>query len=163
MQAKPQPTSDQSLIEHLSREPVVSVLSPHPLIVQWGDPTAEVVGQMRERGQTCALVMREGVLSGIFTERDHLDKVAGNPDRRAAPIHELMSASPRTLSSGQSVADAIRLVVAGGYRQLPVVDDGTLLGVVAALDIVQYIADLFPAEVLNLPPDPDQVPRQEGA
>lgn len=164
VQPEPQPAPPRSLIQHLSQEPVSSVVSDQSMVVvQAGTSTQQVIDRMRNRDGVCALVVREdGTLAGIFTERDHLDKVAGNPAQLVASIDGLMTPEPHTLTPQDSVADALRMVVEGGYRQLPVVDGNDLLGVVAALDIVQYIADLFPTEVLNLPPDPDQIPPQEA-
>ena len=46
----------------------------------------------------------------------------------------------------------------GGYRNVPVVDEADqVLGCVRHKDIVEYIAEVYPEQVLNLPPDPDQV------
>jgi len=161
-QPEPHPATPRSLVQHLSQEPVASVLSDRRMVVvEAGTSVRDVVERMRERAGICALVLKDGALAGIFTERDHLDKVAGDPDRLTAPIDQLMTPDPHSLNPEDSVADALRMVVEGGYRQLPVVEGTHLRGVVAALDIVQYIADLFPTEVLNLPPDPDQIPPQE--
>jgi CBS domain-containing protein len=43
----------------------------------------------------------------------------------------------------------------GSYRHLPLVDDsGRVEGIISIQDIIQYLAEGFPTEVLNLPPDP---------
>ena len=95
---------------------------------------------------------------GIFTERDYLDKVAGLPplawdEARLAPIESYMTPSPRTMPAGESLETAIRLMTAGGYRHLPLVDgSGALVGLLSARDIMHHLAEYFPVEVMNLPP-----------
>jgi CBS domain-containing protein len=64
-----------------------------------------------------------------------------------------MTASPRTILESESLETAIRLMTAGGYRHLPLVDAaGTLVGVLSARDIIRHLAEFFPVEVMNLPP-----------
>jgi CBS-domain-containing membrane protein len=53
----------------------------------------------------------------------------------------------------------------GGYRNLPLVDDdGDLVGLLRQQDLLEYIAEAFPQEILNLPPRPHQTMEEpEGA
>jgi CBS domain-containing protein len=53
------------------------------------------------------------------------------------------------------IAWALNRMHVGGYRHVPIVDkDGLPRGMVSVKDIVDFIVEFFPAEVLNLPPDP---------
>jgi CBS-domain-containing membrane protein len=55
------------------------------------------------------------------------------------------------------VRDAIDLMQTGRYRNLPIVDgEGLLVGVVRPQDVLKYLAEAFPEELLNLPPRPHQ-------
>ena len=76
-----------------------------------------------------------------------------------------MTPNPTTLKTTDSVADAIRLMNQGHYRHLPLVDEnGGLVGVLGVRDLINYLAEHYPYEVYNLPPDPHQVIRApEGA
>ncbi len=160
---QPQDRPGLSLVDRLTSQKVRSLMSV-PLEVEPTVPTREVVQLMRDRGVSCALVCRGEELVGIFTERDYLDSVAGSGTRLEEPIEAIMSTQLSTLSPDDSVGDLIRIVSERGFRQVPVVEGSRARGVVAALDVVKYIADLFPQEVYNLPPDPDQVmPSIEGA
>ncbi len=90
---------------------------------------------------------------GILTERDYLDKIAGKPPRPGATAGAYMTPHPRTISADESLDAAIQLMTRGGYRHLPIVDrDGGLAGVLSVRDIIFYLAELFPSEVMNLPP-----------
>jgi len=107
------------------------------------------------------LLDADNSVAGIFTERDYLDKVATLQPRAGesakTPIQSLMTASPKTLSSEDTVDRAIRWMTEGGYRHLPVKDsDGALVGLVSTRDIIAHLADHFPADVLNLPPQGDE-------
>lgn len=113
----------------------------------------------------CALVMREGDLVGIFTERDFASRVVAAGLDVASPVQRVMTPSPTTTTQQASVLDAIEKMESGGYRHLPVLDEkGEPMGVLSIKDIVHYLVEYFPANVYNLPPQPDQVaPAREGA
>ena len=76
-----------------------------------------------------------------------------------------MKEHPWTLHLDQPVRHAIDLMQTGRYRNVPLVDDdGMLVGVVRPVDVLKYLAEAFPEELLNLPPRPHQViPETEGA
>jgi CBS domain-containing protein len=128
-------------------------------------PVAEVLRRMRHCGGVTALLMREGRLSGIFTERDMLTKVLADPEAGERPVRELMTANPVTALPQQDIRGALRVMRKGGFRDLPVVDEnGRLLGNLTQGAVVRYLAGNLPQEVLNLPPVPDQaMPTPEGA
>jgi CBS domain-containing protein len=64
-----------------------------------------------------------------------------------------------------TIKDAIELMQTGRYRNVPLLDaDGTLVGVVRQNDVIRYLAESFPEELLNLPPRPHQKMKEpEGA
>ena len=131
-----------------------------PVVVKPGTPMREVISLMQETQSGGVLVVGpSGGLSGIFTERDYLDRFAlGGGGAQGAPsletpIERFMTASPRTLSPDHPLGDAIRWMIEGGYRHIPLVEDGgKVFGLVSAGDVVQFIAEYFPTEVYNLPP-----------
>jgi CBS domain-containing protein len=104
----------------------------------------------------CALVVRDGKLVGIFTERDVLRKVAGAKlDLTATPVEQVMTPNPDTLPATASIAFALREMSVEGYRHIPLVNaDGSPEGVVSVRDIVTWLVEFLPATVLNLPPSP---------
>ena len=125
---------------------------------------AQAVEVMQTRHLGCVLVVDDaGVLKGIFTERDLLVKVAGRKlDWSVSRVGDYMTADPECLQSSDGLAWALNLMSIGGYRHVPLTDAGGCpTGVVSIKDIVGYIVDLFPDEVLNLPPDPRKLPGSE--
>jgi len=106
-----------------------------------------------------------GHLQGVLTERDIFARIVGGDVDLTQPVESLMTAEPRTLDLDQTIRDAIELMQTGRYRNVPLVDeDGLLVGVVRQTDIIKYLAESFPEELLNLPPRPHQRMKQpEGA
>ena len=120
---------------------------------------------MRASGGGAALVCRTGKVVGIFTERDVLNKLFLGPLDDGQPIDAFMTADPKILLLDATLGEAVRLMTEHGYRNIPLVDAaGCSAGMIAARDIVQYVAEHFPTEVANLPPRLEQEFRTpEGA
>ena len=76
-----------------------------------------------------------------------------------------MSSEPVTIPSGTTVGEAIRKMAQGGYRRLPIIDDGGRPeGVLKVSGIVRYLVEHFPESVYNLPPEPRPTTQErEGA
>ena len=90
---------------------------------------------MAERNVGSVLVVEEDRLVGIFTERDVLRRVLGaglDPDH--TPLAQVMTRDPDTIRPGDSVCDVIRRMDEFGYRHLPVVEGGRVVGVVSTRD-----------------------------
>ncbi|PYQ10683.1 MAG: hypothetical protein DMH00_10330 [Acidobacteria bacterium] len=122
---------------------------------------AETIQAMRQAAIGCALVCDGRRVIGILTERDVLNKIVGASVDLHRPVREFMTPQPGTLHREDTLAMAIHLMTEKGYRHVPLVDgDGHDAGVVCAKDIVEYIAEHFPAEVVNLPPRLHQVMRK---
>jgi CBS domain-containing protein len=128
-----------------------------PLTVPVGTPLRVVIRRMQEAHGECVLVMRDDRLVGIITERDILMKVLGRDDGLERPVDELMTSKPGTLPAEATVREALQAMDRGGYRNLPLVDErGGLVGLLRQQDVVEYVAESFPQEILNLPPRPHQ-------
>jgi CBS domain-containing protein len=104
---------------------------------------------MKEHRVGAILVVQDGRLAGIFTERDALFRViAEGRDPKATRVSEVMTANPRTIAPDRPFGHALHLMYEGGFRHVPVVvGDGKPLGVVSARDALgpdlrEFIADL---------------------
>jgi CBS domain-containing protein len=74
-----------------------------------------------------------------------------------APVEGFMNTNPNTLRLEQTVLDALVLMQSRRFRNVPLVDeDRRLVGVIRQVDILKFLAESFPEELLNLPPRPHQ-------
>ena len=135
------------------------------LEVQPDETVAQVVSRMNGQRNGCALVVEEGRLVGIFTERDVLEKVASGDAGPDARVRDLMTRDPDTLPESANVAFALNRMSVEGYRHIPVVDDaGNPVGVGGMRDIIHWMVELHPAKIYNVPPVPSSFPKTpEGA
>ena len=77
---------------------------------------------------------------GIFTDRDAVLKVGGL-ERAARPIGGLMTRDPVVLRHDETIAVAINKMAVGGFRHIPIVEDGRPTGVVTARDVFRHLID----------------------
>jgi CBS domain-containing protein len=138
-----------------------------PVTVPPGTSIAECVRAIQRTGTGDSVFVcdPEGRLIGVLTERDIFGRIVGGNVDLAQPVEHLMTTEPKTLDLDDTIRDAIVLMQTGRYRNVPMVDrDGQLVGVVRQSDIIKYLAESFPEELLNLPPRPHQRMKEpEGA
>jgi CBS domain-containing protein len=134
-------------------------------VVQSGTAISTVLQLMRENHISAVLVKSGERLVGIFTERDVLIRVADDFSTWDQPVDSVMTAEPQTVSLDERVGRALRLMNAGHYRNVPVLDaSGALVGNLSQHVIIRFLTDRFPREIYNLPPDPEMIPKtREGA
>jgi len=91
----------------------------------------------------CLIVMKRGKPVGIVTERDMLKRVLlKSKDPRKTKVGKIMS-KPLVVGEPQTdIRDAVRLMVEGRIKRLPIVEDGYLLGLITFTDIVRSSAYL---------------------
>ena len=134
----------------------VRLLAPSEPIKCAVDTTVhEACVQMAEkRRQAVVIVDDGGRLIGIFTERDLLRRVVvPGRDPQRTRLGEVMTPNPEALAPDDLIAYAVNRLHHASYRTIPLVDaDRRPIGIMTVNDIVQWLAELFPEAVLNLPP-----------
>ena len=144
----------------------VSRLNPMPpLRLAPSQSVAEAVALMREEGVGCVLVCEDERLVGILTERDLMRRVLAAGKPLTLSIAECMTPNPVSVHRKEPIGLAVRRMEEGGYRHLPVVDEGhRVVGMLSVKRIVHYVVEHFPATIYNLPPDSEVVQHErEGA
>ena len=137
---------------------VVALGMDPPVVADVSTPLRDVVRQMRDDRSGCALLTRDGKLAGIFTERDVVLRIVGVEGAMDQPVSDWMTPDPDRVGQKDPLNTAVRLMRRRGFRNVPVVDEASqVVGCVRHKDIVDYLAEVYPEQVLNLPPDPDQV------
>lgn len=107
-----------------------------------GASVLDAVRQMAERHIGALLVIEEGRLEGVVSERDYARKVvlSGRSSSTTA-VREIMSSPVVTIAPDKTVDDAMRLMTARRIRHLPVVRGTELLGVVSIGDLVKSVIE----------------------
>ena len=156
-----------SRVPTLVAESLKVVSRREPVTVRPGTSLAECLRAIQRTGTGDSVFVTDadGRLTGILTERDIFGRVVGTDVDLGQPVESLMTTEYHTLRPEQTVRDALELMQTGRYRNVPLVDgDGILAGVVRPQDILKYLAEAFPEELLNLPPRPHQLMEEpEGA
>lgn len=121
------------------------------------DAMWKVVDLMKARGRGAVLVEENGALVGIFTERDLMSRLDHTDVLWShVTVRDVMTAHPTVVRPHESLAEALRRLVQGKRRHLPIVDDlGRVQGLLSIRDILAHVARKFPEDMMNLPPNPD--------
>lgn len=90
---------------------------------------------MQELGEGAVMVVDAGRLAGIFTERDVLYRVvAEGRDPKITLLSQVMSTNPQTIHPDNPIGNALRMMLKGGFRNVPVVEYDQPLGIVSIRD-----------------------------
>jgi CBS domain-containing protein len=139
--------------------PIADVKRTAPVTVPPDAPVARAVELMRARKVSAVLVVERAKarrLVGIFTERDLVSRALPARGWAKARVEKFMTRAPEALRARDPVAYAVNKMSVGGFRHVPVVDDaGRPAGIVSAGDVLQFVVELCPEEILNLPPEPE--------
>ncbi len=148
----------QVLESALANTALSDVVSQPPLMVATSTTLADTIHLMQQERRASVLVMENDQLVGIFTERDILMKIAGQPlDLGNTPVSAAMTPDPFTLPADANVAFALSKMVLEGFRHIPLVDDdGRPTAVVSMRNLIEYLGEIYSRELLTMPPEPHQ-------
>ncbi len=132
-------------------------------------PVSRAIALMKQKKVSAVVVVetrkKAKRLAGIFTERDLVNRALAAKAWARAPVKKFMTPSPETLRPKDSVAYALNKMSVGRFRHVPLVDDsGAPAGMISIRDIADFIVELCPEEILNLPSEPQLAvhPTQDG-
>jgi CBS domain-containing protein len=103
---------------------------------------AEAATMMGERRVGSALVMDGNTLLGIFTERDIVRALGEHFDAAKHQVSEWMTPDPTTVPPDAAARDALKTMLDGGFRHLPVVEGGEVVGVVSMRDLSRVESEI---------------------
>ena len=126
---------------------VANHMSGDLLTVAADDHLGEAAKRMVARGVGAVLVMDGDRLDGILTERDLMRAVAGGYSE-GARVSDWMTRHPETIETSDSTDHAASLMIHGGFRHLPVVEEGRVAGIISIRDLMRVaLADSAPRGV----------------
>jgi CBS domain-containing protein len=136
------PTPTGGLQMHLMEDTVRRIPFDRLVLVSPTDSVAHAVSRIKSIGIGQAVVVENGKLVGILTERDLLNKVAGRAvDLRLIPVRQVMTARPDTVAEDDAIRVVVNKMAMGGYRHVPIVRDGQPVGIISAKAVANYILE----------------------
>ena len=119
----------------MNREMAEIIRNQKPLMLPPTATVQEACRQMHARKIGAVLVTTPGdALAGIFTGRDAVRVLAKGQDPASTSLQDVMTKQPATMPPRSTAIEALRLMRDGGFRHVPVVDGGAVVGVVSGGD-----------------------------
>ena len=112
-------------------------------------PISDAARLMKQHHVGAIMVVAEGNLVGIFTERDGLFRVLAEGRDGQTTLDDVMTRNPMTIHPDRSFAEALQMMYGGSFRHVPVVEDGRPIGMVSARDALGPELEAFVYELLR--------------
>lgn len=119
---------------------VADVMSGDLLTVEGTVSVEDAVRSMNDRRVGAVLVLEDDRLVGVFTERDVLRAVAHGLTPEAT-VGDWMTRGPETIEPDDTAEHAAIIMIHGGFRHLPVVDAGKVVGILSIRDLMRSVLD----------------------
>jgi predicted transcriptional regulator len=119
---------------------------------------------VQRQGSGYVLIVDDGRPRGIMTEREVLMNIVARDVKYNSGVMDFASKAPVTLTDKETIARGVKVMVAEGIDNIAIVDaNGRATAVLRTLDVIHFLAEAFPEQLLNLPPRPHQtMPKPEG-
>jgi len=130
---------------------VAEAMRKNVVTVDEGASVTEASANMRDKGEGCAVILRQGKPFGIVTERDVTWKVAGeglNP--KNVKVFEVMSTPLVTIDPDADLLEAAKVMKEHKIRRLAVVRENVLYGVLTAADVSRSLEKYLDDERRNI-------------
>lgn len=134
---------ERSLVE----DNITSIPHEDFLTLNQTTPVGEALKAMAAANDACVTVVDDDSKPvGMFSERDVLRRVAGQFDAvKDKPLSEVMSPDPVVVHTDEPPARALNIMVTGGFRHVPVLDESDrVVGMVGARRVTAYLERFFP-------------------
>lgn len=135
----------------MSERKIRDIIAGQALLTAPGSMTvAEAAKLMKQRNVGAMMVVNDGQLAGVFTERDGLFRVvATGLDSNATPLSMVMTANPKSISPDRPFAHALAMMHEGRFRHLPVTENGRPVGMISVRDALGPELEAFVYELLR--------------
>lgn len=118
----------------------------------------EAIQQMQFYRSGYIILTQDGIVVGVFTETDVVQRILGHNVDLNRPVSEFMTSMLHTLSPQASVGEAIDLMAQKHIYHLPLTDENRrYMGMLSVRTLIRFLAAYYPTEIYNLPPNPQQI------
>jgi len=130
---------------------IKTIIEDQEVITASSDMTvSDAARLMRQEHIGALIVVEDGRLAGIFTERDALFRVvAEGRDSKTTHVADVMTRNPRTVRPDQHFSVALQMMYGGKFRHVPVVENGLPVGIISARDAIGPELEAFVFELLR--------------
>ena len=130
---------------------IQKIIEGQEIVTSTADTTViDAAGLMRDKHIGAVIVVENGKLVGIFTERDALfHVVAEGRDVKTTRLADVMTRNPQSVKPDQPFSVALQLMYGGKFRHVPVVEDGRPVGIISARDALGPELEAFVFELLR--------------
>jgi len=126
------------------------IASQKPLTTSGNTTIATATKLMKKHSVGALMIVEDGHLAGIFTERDAVFRVlAESRDPKKTHVAEVMTTKPKTIGPDKALGHALLMMHEGGFRHVPVVEHGKPLGMISARDALGPELREFEDELLE--------------
>jgi predicted transcriptional regulator len=145
-------------------DPISALGLPSPVSIGRNASIGEALAAVQRQRSGYVLIVENDRPAGIMTERDVLMKIVARDVKYESGVADFISPIPATLTNSEPIAKALNLMIEKGVDNIPIVDaGGKATAVLRTVDVIHFLAEAFPEELLNLPPEPHQtMPKPEG-
>ena len=135
----------------MTQRTIRTIIDQQELVTAAASMTVSKAARLMQERRVGAIMVVEGEqLVGMFTERDALFRVvAKERDGQTTPLAEVMTRNPRTIHPDKPFAHALEMMHEGGFRHVPVVENGRPVGIVSVRDALGPELEAFVYELLR--------------
>ena len=131
----------QNTLERMFSETTVKDVMTKALISVDPVTTLYQISKMMEQGgMGSILVKKDGVPSGIITDRDFAIKIAAHGVSMDSPVEKIASFPLITINSTDSILDASKIMSDKKIRKLGVIEEGKVVGIITSTDLVNQLS-----------------------
>ncbi len=120
---------------------IKNIMNPNPITCSPSEKVSDVAKKMSEKGLGAILVVESDKISGIFSERDLLNRVVSkglNPE--ATSIQDVATKNPVSVSQDTKIKECVSIIKEKNFRHLPVIDANSKpIGIISTRDFLSYI------------------------
>ena len=144
--------------ELLKQKKIYEIINPRLIQSPPDISVKRAIEYMQENKSGYIVVAKDRKVVGMFTETDVVRNILEQNVDCSRPISDFMTKVPVVLSPKDSVGKAIEIMGEKRSYHIPLVDEkNELTGVLSVRTLIRFLAEFYPTEVYNLPPDPNQV------